>query len=113
MRKNEEDDAEQEKRPNEDAEESESKEVEERADRSEKTDNPTDKQMIRTNERAESSNETPVRVNLQSVRDEQEPFEPDNGLQEGDADYETDELIKRAIEDDDEDIEELISNDDL
>ena len=109
MRKDEEDDAEQERKTTEEPEEGESKEVE-RLDRPEKANNSTD--QSRTNERAESSNENPVRLSLQSVRDEQESFEPDDGSSEN-ADYETDELIRRAIEDDDEDIEELVSNDDL
>ena len=114
MRKNEEDgDAEQEKKPTEDAEESESKETEERWDLKSNETNGADKSATKTNERAaESSNEKPVRVQLQGVRDEPELFEPDDGAQEN-ADYDTDELIKRAIEDDDEDIEELMSNDDL
>lgn len=114
MRKNEEDDGytEQEKKPSEDAEENDRKEGQEpEKAASERVTNSTDKATTaQTNERAESSNEKPVRVNLQSV--DQELLEPDDGSPEN-VDYETDELIKRAIEDDDEDIEELMSNDDL
>lgn len=115
MRKNEEEDAEQEKKPTEAVEENESKEAEEsqRWDRLAESYNSTEKSAARINERAaESSNEKPVRVQLQGVRDEQELFETDDGSQDN-ADYETGELIKRAIEDDDDDIEELMSNDDL
>lgn len=116
LRKNEENDgdAEQDRKSSEDAEESEQKEEVEpdkaASENVNSTNVPEKSTTIRLNERAESSNEKPVRVNLQSV--DQELLDPDDGSPEN-ADYETDELIKRAIEDDDEDIEELMSNDDL
>lgn len=116
LRKNEENDgdAEQDRKSSEDAEESDQKEEVEpdkaASENVNSTNVPEKSTSIRLNERAESSNEKPVRVNLQSV--DQELLDPDDGSPEN-ADYETDELIKRAIEDDDEDIEELMSNDDL